>query len=178
MEAHRIESRNQIARADARSAEANARAEEAEAVASQARLELAKLIEPRTITSDGQDEIVASVKQFAGQRFGFTVYPDSESQSLLRVLDDTLKSAGWMRVSSQTGRGISVTVAGDTAGVSTNSGVFLAIGEDNGSAGPALAALTTVLRAVGIPCRKGLAPHLQGTTPKAILIDVGKKPVD
>ena len=87
----RAELESQVAATEARAAEANA-------VASQAQLELAKLKEPRTIAPEAQEKIIAALKEFAGQNFGFSVFPDPESLALLRTLDAVLKSARWLRV--------------------------------------------------------------------------------
>ena len=96
--------------------------------------------------------------------------------ALARVLDVMLKSAGWLRVRSQIGM-IAVDVAGNTAGISHDSGVAAFIGPDNQNAEPALLALSKALADAGIPCRAESKPkQLRDKTPKAILINVGKKP--
>ena len=74
----RAELESQVAVAEARSAEANV-------VASQARLELAKLKEPRTIAPEDQQKIITALKEFAGQNFGFSVFPDPEPLALLSI---------------------------------------------------------------------------------------------
>ena len=63
---------------------------------------------------EDQDKIIAALKEFAGQKFGFSVFADPEPLALLRVLDAVLKSAGWLRVPSQISA-IVVDVAGNTA---------------------------------------------------------------
>ena len=119
-EAMRIAESERLARAELESqiAAAEARAAAANAIASQARLELAKLTEPRTIAPEDQEEIIAALKEFAGQHFGFSVFQDPEPLALLRVLDAVLTSAGWQRVPSQIGA-IVVEAAGNTAGTSS-----------------------------------------------------------
>ena len=176
-EAMRIAESERLARADLESkvADAEARAAQANAAASQAQLELAKLKQPRTIAPEDQTKIIAELKGFAGQNFSFVVFADPESFALVRAIDDTLKSAGWLRVSSQVGD-IVHHVGGSTAGTSTDSGVGVFVGPDNHDAEPALLSLGTALTDAGIPCRKGRAPQLRDKTPKAILIVVGKKP--
>ena len=164
----RAELESQVAVADARAAEANA-------VSSQARLELAKLKQPRTIAPEEQERIIAALKEFAGQNFGFSVFGDPESLALLRTLDAMLKSAGWLRVSSQIGA-IVVEAAGNTAGTSHDSGVTAFFGPDNPDARAALLALSKALTIAGIPCRPSRTEQLRDKTPKAILINVGKKP--
>jgi len=170
LKAYRVVSNEQIAAAEARADEANA-------VASQARRELAELAEPRTIAPDDQERIVADLNQFSGQHFGFSVFADPESLSLLQVLDATLKSAGWVRVPSQVGA-IVVDAAGDTAGTSHDSGVGAFIGPDNAESEPVLLALSKALTEAGIPCQPSHTEQLRGKTPKAIVINVGKKPAD
>lgn len=164
----RAELESQVAAAEARAAEANA-------VASQARLELAKLTEPRTIAPEGQETIIAALREFAGQRFGFSVFSDPEALALLRALDALLKSAGWLRVPAQIGD-IVVEAAGDTAGTSHDSGVTAFVGPDNNGAEAALLTLSEALTAAGIPCRPLRTEQLRDKIPKAIIINVGKKP--
>ena len=86
-----------------------------------------------------------------------------------------LKSAGWLRVSSQVGD-INLDAAGNTAGIAHDSGVNAFIGLDNPAAPAALVALSRALTAAGIPCQSSQTEQLRDKTPKAILINVGKKP--
>ena len=164
----RVELESQVAVAEARAAEANA-------VASRAQLELAKLKEPRTIAPEDQEKTIAALKEFAGQNFAFSVFGDPESLALLRTLDAMLKSAGWLRVRSQIGM-IGIDAAGNTAGMSHNSGVSAFVGPDNRDAVPALVALSKALTGSGISCEPNRTEQLRDKTPKAILINVGKKP--
>ena len=175
-EAMKITESERLARAELESqvAAAEARAAEANATASQARLELTKLKEPRTIAPEDQDKIIAALTEFAGQNFGFSVFPDPEALALLRTLDAVLKSAGWLRVPSQIGA-IVLDAAGNTAGTSHNSGVTAFVGPDNPDAETALLALSRVLTVAGIPCESSRTKQLRDTTPKAIIINVGKK---
>ena len=168
LERFRTESTIEITAAQAEAAEANA-------VASQAQLALAKLKEPRTIAPEDQEKIIAALKKFAGQNFCFSVFPDPESLALLRSLDAVLKSAGWLRVRSQIGATV-VDAAGNTAGTSTDSGVTAFFGPDNRDAEAALLTLSRALTAAGIPCGPARTEQLRDKTPKAILINVGKKP--
>ena len=176
-EAMKIAESERLARAELESqvAAAEARAAEANVVASQARLELAKLKEPRTIAPEDQDKIIAALKEFAGQNFGFSVFADPEPLALLRTLDAVLKSAGWLRVPSQISA-IVVEAAGNTAGKAHDSGVTAFVGPDNSEAEAALLILSRVLTAAGIPCRSSRTEQLRDKTPKAIIINVGKKP--
>lgn len=175
-EAMKVAESERLARAELESqvVAAEVRAAEANAVASQARLELAKLKEPRTIGPEDQQKIITALKAFAGQNFGFNVFRDPEALALVRVLDAVLKSAGWVRVPSQIGA-IVVDVAGNTAGTSHDSGVSAFVGPDNRDAETALQALSTTLTGAGIPCQPNRTEQLRGKTPRAIIINVGKK---
>ena len=164
----RVELETQVAAAEVRAAEANA-------VASQAQLELAKLKEPRTMAPEDQEKIIAALKRFAGQNFGFSVFPDPEPLALLRVLNAVLTSAGWLRVPSQIGA-IAVDAAGNTAGTAHDSGVSAFVGPDNRDAEAALLALSRALTAAGVPCQSHRTDQLRNKTPKAIIINVGRKP--
>lgn len=176
-EAMKIAESERLARTELESqvAEAEVRAAEANAIASQAQLELAKLKQPRTIAPEAQEKIIAALNAFAGQNFSFSVFGDPESLALARVLDVMLRSAGWLRVRSQIGM-IAVDVAGNTAGISHDSGVAAFIGPDDRSAEPALLALSKALTDAGIPCQPNRTEQLRDKTPKAIVINVGKKP--
>lgn len=164
----RAELESQVAKAEVRAAEANANA-------SQARLELARFTEPRTIAPEDQDEIITLLKPYAGQHYGFSVFQDPEPLALLRVIDAVLKTAGWQRVPSQVGD-IVVDAAGSTAGTSSESGVTAFIGPDNAEAETVLLTLSRALSAAGIPCEPHRTEQLRDKTPKAILINIGKKP--
>ena len=164
----RAELESQVASAENRAAQANA-------VALQARLELARLKEPRTIAPEDQEKIIAALKPFAGQNFAFSVFPDPESLALLRVINAVLTSAGWERVRSQIGS-IAVDAAGSTAGTSHDSGLAAFVGPDNPEAELALLALSEALTAAGISCQPNRTEQLREKAPKAIVINVGKKP--
>ena len=176
-EAMKIAESERLARAELESqvAAAEARAAEANAVASQAQLELANLKEPRTIAPKHQEKIIATLKEFAGQNFSFSVFGDPESLALLRAIDAMLKSAGWLRVPSQIGM-IAIDAAGNTAGTSHDSGVTAFVGPENRDAVPALLALSKALTGAGISCQPSRTEQLRDKTPRAILINVGKKP--
>ena len=176
-EAMRIAESERLARADLESkvADAEARAARANAAASQAQLELAKLKQPRTIAPEDQTKIIAELKGFAGQNFSFSVFRDPEALALVRVIDDTLKSAGWRRVPSQIGA-IVVDVAGNTAGTSHSSGVSAFVGPEDRNAEQVLLALCNALTHAGIPCQPKRTEQLRGKTSEGIVIEVGKKP--
>lgn len=176
-EAMRIAESERLARAELESqvSAAEARAAEANAAAAQAQLDLAKLTQPRTIAPEDQEKIIAALKGFAGQNFGFSVFRDPEPLALLRVLNAVLTSAGWVRVPSQIGA-IVVDAAGNTAGTSSDSGVSAFIGPDNPEATPVVVALCRALTEAGIPCQPSRTEQLLDKVPKAIVINVGKKP--
>ena len=139
------------------------------------RLELARLQEPRGIAPENQEEMIAALRAFRGQKFSFTVFPDPEPLALVRVLEAVLTAAGWDRVRSQIGD-IAIDAGGNTAGSAHDTGVTVFIGPDNRDAEAALVALSTALTAAGIPCQPKRTEQLRDKTPKAILINVGKKP--
>ena len=103
------------------------------------------------------------------------MFGDPESLALLRTLDAMLKSAGWLRVRSQIGA-IAIDAAGNTAGTSHDSGVTAFVGPDNRDAVPALLALSKSLTGAGISCQPHRTEQLRDKTPRAIIINVGKKP--
>ena len=167
----------QIEQAKSTALEAEARAAEANERAEQAQLELAKLKQPRTISDRQRESIVGHLSKFAGQHFGFSAYPDPEAHGLVIQLDAVLKSAGWVRVPSQLGA-IEHDVAGDTVGDAAGSGLAAFIGTDNEEAEPAVKSLSGAFRFAGIQCTYNKTEQLVGKEPKAIIIHVGKKPVD
>lgn len=164
------------AEAETRAAEAEARAADANLAAKQAQLELAKFKEPRTIAPEDQERIIADLKEFTGQKYSVSVFPDPEALALLRVVDAMLKSAGWVETELPN-RSIKVNAAGITAATSVESGMGASVGRDDGASAAALRALSDSLRRAGIPCRRGIHPReLQEKSPNTILIFVGKKP--
>ena len=103
------------------------------------------------------------------------MFSDPKALALLRALDALLKCAGWLRVPAQIGD-IVVEAAGDTAGTSHDSGVTPFVGPDNNAAEAALLTLGEALTAAGSPCRPRRTEQLRDKIPKAIIINVGKKP--
>ena len=69
-----------------------------------------------------------------------------------------------------------VDAAGNTAGTSHDSGVTAFVGPDNRDAEAALLTLSRALTVAGIPCQSSRTEQLRDKTPKAIIINVGKKP--
>jgi hypothetical protein len=156
-------------------AKANESAKQAEARAAEATLALERLKAPRTLSIEQQTRIREKLRKFAGQKFDFNVYPESEPMALATMFDAILKSAGWERIDSQSGA-IVVTVAGSTAGTAYLNGVEVFVGPDNEDAIPVLAELASAISENGIPCIPHKLDELKGKTPKAILIAVGNKP--
>ena len=173
---YRAESEVKIAAAETSAAEAEARAADANLAAKQAQLELAKFKEPRTIAPEDQERIIADLKEFTGQKYSVSVFPDPEALALLRVVDAMLKSAGWVKTEFPN-RSIKVNTAEITAATSVESGMGASVGRDDAASAAALRALSDSLRRAGIPCRRGTHPReLQEKSPNTILIFVGKKP--
>ena len=154
------------------------RTAKAEQSASDAALALAKFKEPRSLTPEQQDQLVASVKRFTGQNFAIAVFPDPEPQAFARLLDRLLKSAQWNRVPSQIQRdgGVLVDINGESAAEITDAGIDAYIAPDDTESLEAQASICSVLNAFGIACERHHTPQLAGKTPKAITISVGKKP--
>ncbi|HWZ83831.1 MAG TPA: hypothetical protein VNW47_14460 [Terriglobales bacterium] len=146
--------------------------------ASEAALALVKFKEPRTLSPEQQNKLIAVLKPFAGQNFAFAVFPDPEPLALLRLLDTLAKSAGWKRVPSQIERagGVKVDAAGETAATIFDSGIDAYIAPDDMASVPAQSAFCSALVAAGIHCETHRTPQLAGKAPLAITISIGKKP--
>ena len=167
----------EIEQAKGKAAEADARAAEANALAEQARLELAKLKQPRTISPEHQDRMVHVLKKYAGQSYSFIAYEDSEAHALLEQLDRILRQASWSRIPSLAGV-IVRNIAGDTVGQSANSGVAVYMGPNYPEGRNALLSLSALLSDAGIPCQPNRDPEWGDKEREAIIIEIGKKPVD
>ena len=159
-------------------AETHARAAAALDAAAQARLELAKLKTPRTITPKQGETIIQAMREFKGQRYALSAYGDVESLNYAAQIGRVLENAGWVRVEPQLGDSKITTWFGAVGKTSGVSGLSVMIGMDNPESAPALAALAEVLNGIGLSCGKANAPALEGVTPKAITIDVGQKRTD
>ena len=95
----------------------------------------------------------------------------------MEQIDWVLRQSGWKRISSQVGV-IVHDVAGDTVGGSVDTGVSAHVGEDNPEAVRAMLMFSGLLTRAGIPCQANKTQQLNGKTPKSIVINVGKKPVN
>lgn len=163
-----------IARANESAAKAQAQVAGATAEAAKANLELARLKEPRRLSTEQQNRVAARLRQFAGQKFDFNVYPESEPMALATMFDSMLKAAGWQRIPSRNGD-IVVTVGGETAGTAYLQGIEIFIGPDDDSSVRALTELASAVSANGIPVTPHKLDQLKGK-PNAIMVAVGNKP--
>jgi hypothetical protein len=154
------------------------RTAKAEKDASDAALALAKFKQPRTISPEQRQKLVADVKPFARTKFAMAVFPAPEPLALARNLDVLLKSAHWERVPSQIQRdgGVLIDVAGQSAAEISDSGIDLYIAPDDNESVNAQHALCSALIAAGIACETHRTPQLAGKMPRAITVSVGKKP--
>ena len=109
---YQADAKVQIEQAKRKAHEADARAALANEQAEQARLELAKLRQPRTIPPENRQEIMDQLARHKGQVFELAgAGLDPETMSILTELAATLTAAGWEHINSQTGR-ISASIAG------------------------------------------------------------------
>ncbi len=155
------------------------RAANAEKAASDAALALAQFKQPRYLSPEQQNKLIAVLRPFAGQNFAFAVFPDPEPLALLRLLDGLLKSAEWKRVPSQIDRpgGVLVEAAGETAASIFDSGIDVYIAPEDTESVLAQHALCSALITDAIHCETHRTPQLAGKTPRAITISIGKKPI-
>ena len=167
----------EIEQAKGKAAEADARAAEANALAEQARLELAKLKQPRLIPLEHQDRMVHGLKRYAGQSYSFIAYEDAEAHALLEQVDRILRQAGWNRIPSIAGV-IVRDIAGDTVGQSAKSSVSAYMGPNYPEGRNALLSLSQLLSHAGIPCQPHRDSKWGDRKRDAIIIEIGKKPVD
>ena len=175
---------DRAAAAELEIAEANERAE-------QARLELAKLKQPRTIPSEYGREFVERLTQHKGQQFEIAgAGLDPEAMSLMTELVSVLTAAGWKHIDSQLG-GMSASVSGNIIGtpVAANDvGVVVMMwqkgreetGEQSssrfGKVGPAHVDLINLLNAVGISTTTTGPLESPVKNRHSIRIEVGRKP--
>lgn len=175
----RTEANTKIEQSRKDAAEANARAEEA-------KLELARITEPRTIAPKDQQTLIDRLKQFAGQRYDLTVFADNESQNLLWSIYRILNEAGWIYTDAHTsalGLGMSVRITGDlTVRVSPHAGLRASMQKDlrfDSPTGLALAALKISMEEVGLKFSAGFRHKpIENVPADLIVIAVGEKRVD
>ena len=177
MEAYRTRSEVEISKAQAAASAANERAAQADAVAEQAKLELAKLKQPRTISSSHQSRMVNDLAEYAGQTYSYIAYEDSEAHALLMQIDSVLRQAGWRDVPSW--KTVTVRkIALNTVGTSAKSGVSVYMGPNYPEGERTLLALSDSLTKAGIPCTPNRDANWGDKEPRTIVIEVGKKPVN
>ena len=176
LEKYQADAKVRIEQAGIKAAEADARAAEANALAEQAKLDLAKLKQPRTISLAHQARMVKGLSKYAGQSYSFIAYEDSEAHALLEQIDGILRQADWRRVPSLVGP-IVREIAGNTVGSSAKSGVAAYIGPDYPEGEGVLLALNKLMRNAGIHCQPNRDANWGDKEPRTIIIEVGKKPI-
>ena len=109
---YQADAKVQIEQAKSKALEADARAALANEQAEQARLELAKLRQPRTIPPEHRQEIMDELARHKGQEYELAgAGLDPETMSFLTELAAMLTAVGWERINSQAG-GISASISG------------------------------------------------------------------
>lgn len=158
--------------AEVQIASSNARAAEAQKQAAEAKLELAKLKEPRTVNQEQQRRIRAKIKPFAGTKFDLYVSTgSSEPVALMNTIEGTLRSAGWVMEKPST-----PILFADKAGVAALSGLLVQIARERSADFlKAATALASALRAEGIEARAE-ANLDTGNNHDAIHVMIGSKP--
>jgi hypothetical protein len=163
--------RADIAQANAASATANARAEEA-------KLELAKFRQPRSLSSMAQERIAMAMRPFSGTTFNVAVSNAQEPVNLLGQLEDSLVAANWKQIAwpadtvlQRGGR--------PSAGIATEVAVTIQVEEaEKGSMLQIARALVVALTAEGIEADvRHMPPASQyNMKQKVIHVVVGEKP--
>jgi hypothetical protein len=170
LEQYKIDAGKEVATAKESAASALERAAGAEQRAAEANLELARLKSPRTLSPEQQTRLVDKLKAFSGQKYSFNVFPDPEPINLLRLIDNVLKNAGWMRIDSQVG---DIVIEG--AGSAHDTGLQIGIKRTSSAALQQLAAfLAQSLTSEELPASPAYIAELKFDD--AININVGKKP--
>ena len=170
--------------------QANAKAAEANAIAEQARLELARTRQPRTIPPEHRQGFIERLAKHKGQPYELAgAGLDPETMSFLTELVILLNAAGWDQLNSQVGGGVSAFISGKVIGepVAADVGVTVLIwqkgagetGEESSSrfakVGPAKADLINLLNGAGVSTKPGIL-DLSVKNRNTIRIEVGRKP--
>jgi hypothetical protein len=135
-------------------------------------LELERIKAPRSLDASQQTRMVEQLKPFAGQEYSFNVFPDPEPISLMQIIDNVLKNAGWVRIRSQLGD-----IETQGAGHATDTGLQIGIKPTSDNALRNLAILlASMFTTEGIPAVAAQIAELKND--KVININVGKKPVN
>jgi outer membrane murein-binding lipoprotein Lpp len=147
--------------------------ETAKEEAAKANLELAKLRTPRTISLQGQSEIIGALQPFSGTPYDLSVASDSESADLMKIIQTLLHVAGWKQISAKGPIGLSN--SDPLIGITVNTGVHVEIDRGKYSAwGAAIEKLVGVLKAKNIATQGNAADT--GVEPNCVHIFIGKKP--
>jgi hypothetical protein len=145
--------------------------------AAQAELQIARIRQPRVLSSEQQRRIGDTLARFAGQNFAFLAFGDPESLRILANIDAALKIAKWNRLPSPTGLGgdIAYNTAGGSVSSINDIGLKIYVAVDDTSAEAAALAFAAALSAEGIPCEAHRSENLKGHTPRLIIVTVGQK---
>ena len=157
-------------------AKAQAQVAGAVAEAAKANLELAKLKTPRTLSKEQLGKIRVKIAPFTGTPFDLWVNTDSDSTTLLDLIDETLRSAGWKF--STPGNPI---MFAEKAGIIASSGVAIHVPEEHQSEwGPAILALRDAFIAEGIPAGafEDAAEAEKGKSRDRVHVMIGSKPLN
>lgn len=150
---------------------------EADARAAEAKLELAKFKEPRSISAAQAETMSREMLPFSGTTFEFASANESEPLSVVDAVENALIKAGW--VVRGTSNIIFISRANRTSvALAAETGVSVQSFSENQKETAAARALAQCLSEIGIAARFEWANP--ANTPKqatpAILIAVGKKP--
>jgi hypothetical protein len=157
-----------VAQANAGAAVANARAEEA-------KLELARLTTPRSLTAEQQSELTERAKPFAGTPFDMFIKPDKEPLDLANQISVALTAAGWNWVPVNTLMGLNRVVK-PTIGMTTATGVAVQMHETKKAEWEAaILAVANALHSAGIVTRAEEIED-ESVTDAAVHIRIGAKP--
>lgn len=153
---------------------ARAQIADAQARAAEANLELARIKQPRTLTSEQSTAITNAMLPFAGQQFsGLVASGVSDAPSLWTLIDQALRGASWKR---ELPRGLSVGDPPHGIPIVPSDGVTLLLPEaDVSRLTLAANALTNALNYVGIKTVKVIDNGPQSRN-GIIVIEIGLKP--
>lgn len=162
-------------------ATANERASQAEARAAEAKLELAKLKTPRSLSLKQQESIANALHAFAGTHFDIAVNNDVEAQGLLAPIEAALKAAGWIEIEWKGGDPVAeITYAREgfpKVGLVSVHGVIVQMHPQQVvPLGQAAQSLASALSANGVVAKAEGGVGVRNVNTEAIHILIGKKP--
>jgi len=148
----------------------------------QLKAELAKIKDPRTLSTEQQARISEQLKPFAGTEFDVALTIDPETQGLLLPIEQTLKAAGWREIDWKSGAPIAemsfTRKDMPNVGVVVVSGVIVQMHpEQLQTIGRAAQTLAAGLVSEGIEARAEPGVGVPNINAKAIHILIGKKPL-